>query len=1113
MASQYFVNVSKVPKTSENDSKPSIVKEKVMSYEEKSVGSTNFFQCEACPYMALAEDDIKFHLFTEHPDLAKKNGLADNIQISCPGCASVFDAESTLRTHLRNHHKMGIKDVKKMVKSLVQIALKNVKLKKEIASNDTPPTPQDMAEVKMPHIIEIVPEFNNTMNEQLPKGVAYISVDELNKMSTPNFEKIDPKEVIQEASINIVYANDLTTHSQYINVSNANTSNSCNAIQVSSVTPDLISSVQQCAVAADKSPPHPRDPSSHLPHSSQRIEPRLMPYPPNYKERTIREDPETAGVMCSINNCHIRLKDPNNLSYHRKCHFNGKLKCPECSTLYLTVELLHTHLWKVHAVDLELHTCEICDYKTFQRYRLLNIHMKCHGNVKNYPCSICNKTFKNTHQLSKHKLTHKKGVKAQCHICEKWFNSPERLKIHHSTVHEKLKQFKCGHCDYAAARKVELKLHLRSHTGEKPYSCDQCSYRSSDHNSLRRHKKIHSKEESYKCKYCPFTSIQSTSFTKHMISNHPNMSSKEIHSCPYCPFKSINKKKFVIHLTTHSEKEGIKMLLEMNGKSSKPSWTIPSDSSDKSDMPNLDKEQDGATNTRPTNSIVNSIPIEVYDCDSLPESVAQEYPKNYHKDTTSDTQPPTFSNQNDTVPSFSSSEYVDDNNSDCLLPTPPLPSLHFLNTSAVSMEQNHIQSDNINSLAPIHSPINTSMSNNIMSNFPIRLPLAPPPARGSITLKPVDKICLPMSKVTGPIIKPMQILPVPSSHSPINITAETDGVPRKKPKISVKSNLILKGPDQVNMFHSQQQMAFKRLEDNERFGLPPVVTFNNLIMQLQPEPALSESPNTIMSYPQDNLSDNAPTPLGSDISEDPQIFSFNPQMNVNSMSMIPQTQATDPSYIKLEATIKQNTQSPSLERMCNPILLSNQPMAREYKASPPLEDIHKNMSEIKNEVKSDAFYNMSLNSSASNPPAIDQYLIDNIIPEQYSHIDLSPVVLPGSDQQNDVIEIDDNSDENKLLSRFDMNFSLESLYLMHNDFHFLENDGINGGGSDAVNEMNRMVTEVPIINQKECLEVLPIETSQDCPTTIQGKKDPMMNKTGKQTTNKINVKNIELMKN
>lgn len=393
MSSQCFImNVEHAGQTSASGAKP-VTKDKLMSYEEKSVGSTPFFKCEACPYMALAEDDIKFHLFTEHPDLAKSNGLADNIQIACPGCSSIFDAEETLRNHLRNHHKMGIKDVKKMVKSLIQLALKNAKLKKE--DNICVPQSQQKADVAIPQVIEIVPDVVNATSEpnSLPKGVAFISVDELQKMRTPNFEKVDPKEIIQEASINIVYTNEVPT--QYINVTNAVTPvTSCNVLQMSSVTPDLISSIQPrlpMTMTASLTSSQSKEQANPAPvHPGRPVGSKATTYHARNKKPKDKKQKQPVEIIeaCAVNNCWVRLRDVEKMKYHRKCHQNGKLQCPECPNIFKDVDSMHTHLWKIHQIDLELPTCEICGYKNAKKHKLYNVHMKCHGDAKNYACKI-----------------------------------------------------------------------------------------------------------------------------------------------------------------------------------------------------------------------------------------------------------------------------------------------------------------------------------------------------------------------------------------------------------------------------------------------------------------------------------------------------------------------------------------------------------------------------------------------------------------------------------------------------------------------------------------------------------------------------------------------------
>ena len=57
-------------------------------------------------------------------------------------------------------------------------------------------------------------------------------------------------------------------------------------------------------------------------------------------------------------------------------------------------------------------------------------------------------------------------------------------------MHEKVKDHKCGMCDYAASRKDTLAKHkMAVHYRVKDYKCDTCQYAASRKEHLMKHKK------------------------------------------------------------------------------------------------------------------------------------------------------------------------------------------------------------------------------------------------------------------------------------------------------------------------------------------------------------------------------------------------------------------------------------------------------------------------------------------------------------------------------------------------------------------------------------------------------------------------------------------------
>ncbi|XP_042231870.1 protein tramtrack, beta isoform-like isoform X1 [Homarus americanus] len=90
--------------------------------------------------------------------------------------------------------------------------------------------------------------------------------------------------------------------------------------------------------------------------------------------------------------------------------------------------------------------------------------------------------------------------------------------------------FKCQFCQKGFKGRENLKLHIRTHTGEKPYNCGVCGKAFGGRSDMNRHLRIHTGEKPYPCKVCGKKFARADYLSKHITTHLGVPFAKPVHS-------------------------------------------------------------------------------------------------------------------------------------------------------------------------------------------------------------------------------------------------------------------------------------------------------------------------------------------------------------------------------------------------------------------------------------------------------------------------------------------------------------------------------------------------------------------------------------------------------
>lgn len=208
---------------------------------------------------------------------------------------------------------------------------------------------------------------------------------------------------------------------------------------------------------------------------------------------------------------------------------------------------------------------------------------------KTYSCTVCSKSFKIRQHLLIHSHTHVELLQPQqqqpqqlrqepvttpegkptysCGKCTKVFINRGNLLNHASECHGQVKNFCCQICNKSFKYNVQLRIHLRTHSGERPHACEICHRGFSQLSNLRSHRKVvsvpesdppnqtnppipqvHSKVKPYKCQLCLKSFTMLDSLTAHSLK-----CVKDKYRCQLCSKSFAKEGNLIAHLQCHSE--------------------------------------------------------------------------------------------------------------------------------------------------------------------------------------------------------------------------------------------------------------------------------------------------------------------------------------------------------------------------------------------------------------------------------------------------------------------------------------------------------------------------------------------------------------------------------